>query len=986
MQARSAFATFLLSLFGSPLRSTSRDLPRWVAAACLLLAGSVPQAAAQATLSSVNVGSSVTTPVTVTVTTAGVLGSISARMMGAENLDFTNAGGGSCTVGTSYAVNTTCTVNVGFAPKLAGQRRGAVVLLDASGNVLGAEYVQGTGSGPQAVILTQVGVATGLPAPTAPYQYGAGLAVDGADSIWTTSESNSGAAVWTISGSTYTQQKGIPFIDDSGLALDGAGFVYASWQGTEPTRFVPTAPGGGTNGIGYLAQQCGLGEFNWLSYATDGDGNGYAVDETASQTSGLSFATGTCEKFAVPFGSNCFSCVSYSSLTVDPFGNFILDTGELLKQSSQQGNDVSTKIISQLSNPESPVSDGTGNLFVAEGTQTAFLAALQPDGSYNLLGGMGNHIGPLALDGNGNLFTDGGAYEFNLLNPSPVSFPSTGQGQSSPRWLITVANTGNAPLTITSVTYPTDFPEATGVSGECAAGQTVAVGGFCTITVVFSPTSSLNGESSQTLSETVKLVSNSLNGSATEQDIPVTGTETLPVPTIALTSSADPAASGSAVTFTATLTPAKGVAVPTGSVTFLDGKTTLGSSPVGAGTASYTATALADGVHSITAQYGGDGSNAPATSATLTQTIGVSTPVLTWPTPAAITYPTPLGSAQLDATASDAGTMASVAGSFVYSPTAGTVLGAGQQTLTATFTPTNTTLYRPATASVTLTVNPNSPTIALTSSPNPSISGSAVTFTASVTASNENPTGTIAFMNGSSQLGTATLAASGMTATATYSTSALPVGSDSITAAYSGDANFSATTSSALTQVVNAPPPDFSVSITPATASVSPGGTATFTFTATPINGFDSTVSLACSGLPAETTCGFSPSTLSPTGSPATSTLSIVTTAPLVSANRVPELPGGVALAGIGLGVMAIFLIPRRYRSRAAWLPTVLLLAGALSVCALGLTGCGAIKNAINQNTDPGTPKGTYTVTVTGSWPNDGTATNHSATVSLTVQ
>ena len=72
-------------------------------------------------------------------------------------------------------------------------------------------------------------------------------------------------------------------------------------------------------------------------------------------------------------------------------------------------------------------------------------------------------------------------------------------------------------------------------------------------------------------------------------------------------------------------------------------------------------------------------------------------PTITWATPAAITYGTALGSAQLNATAS-------VAGTFVYSPAAGTVLAVGAHTLTATFTPTNTTLYTTATATVTLTV------------------------------------------------------------------------------------------------------------------------------------------------------------------------------------------------------------------------------------------------------------------------------------------
>jgi 2-keto-3-deoxy-6-phosphogluconate aldolase len=60
------------------------------------------------------------------------------------------------------------------------------------------------------------------------------------------------------------------------------------------------------------------------------------------------------------------------------------------------------------------------------------------------------------------------------------------------------------------------------------------------------------------------------------------------------------------------------------------------------------------------------------------------TPVITWTTPAAIPYGTALSAAQLDATAS-------VPGTFAYSPSAGTVLAAGAQTLSVTFTPTDTT-------------------------------------------------------------------------------------------------------------------------------------------------------------------------------------------------------------------------------------------------------------------------------------------------------
>jgi sugar lactone lactonase YvrE len=93
----------------------------------------------------------------------------------------------------------------------------------------------------------------------------------------------------------------------------------------------------------------------------------------------------------------------------------------------------------------------------------------------------------------------------------------------------------------------------------------------------------------------------------------------------------------------------------------------------------------------------------PVASALYTITQPVA-PVITWPTPAPITYGTALSSAQLDATAN-------VAGAFVYSPAAGTVPVAGTQTLSVTFTPTDNTDYTTATATVTLDVNKATPTV-----------------------------------------------------------------------------------------------------------------------------------------------------------------------------------------------------------------------------------------------------------------------------------
>jgi hypothetical protein len=90
-----------------------------------------------------------------------------------------------------------------------------------------------------------------------------------------------------------------------------------------------------------------------------------------------------------------------------------------------------------------------------------------------------------------------------------------------------------------------------------------------------------------------------------------------------------------------------------------------------------------------------------------------------------------------------------------------------------------------------------SPAITLTSSQNPSLFGGAVTFTATVTGSVGTPTGTVTFKDGNAVLGTATLNASGV---AYYGAGALTLGTHSITAVYSGDSNYSTSTSSALSQ------------------------------------------------------------------------------------------------------------------------------------------------------------------------------------------
>ena len=77
------------------------------------------------------------------------------------------------------------------------------------------------------------------------------------------------------------------------------------------------------------------------------------------------------------------------------------------------------------------------------------------------------------------------------------------------------------------------------------------------------------------------------------------------------------------MTFTATVTVvAPGAGTPTGTVTFKDGATTLGTGTLnGAGVATFTTTALAAGSHYITATFSGDGSFNGSTSSALKQDV-----------------------------------------------------------------------------------------------------------------------------------------------------------------------------------------------------------------------------------------------------------------------------------------------------------------------------------------------------------------------------
>ena len=123
-------------------------------AAFVLLAATCDlTAAAQTNFGAVNIGASTQQAVSVSIPGGGTVASISVVTQGVQNLDFTNATGGTCATGATYAANATCTVNVAFTPLYPGTRYGAVVLFNSSNNAIATAYLVGVGNGPQAIFI-----------------------------------------------------------------------------------------------------------------------------------------------------------------------------------------------------------------------------------------------------------------------------------------------------------------------------------------------------------------------------------------------------------------------------------------------------------------------------------------------------------------------------------------------------------------------------------------------------------------------------------------------------------------------------------------------------------------------------------------------------------------------------------------------------------------------------------------------------------------
>jgi hypothetical protein len=266
-------------------------------------------------------------------------------------------------------------------------------------------------------------------------------------------------------------------------------------------------------------------------------------------------------------------------------------------------------------------------------------------------------------------------------------------------------------------------------------------------------------------------------------------------------------------------------------------------------------------------------------------------------------------------------------------------------------------LYSLSNANLNLSVAKATPTISLISAPSPVDDGSPAVLTASVQFSASVPTGSVEFLDGTTVLGTARLDSSGV---ATLSIPALGSGTHALDARYTGDSNFNAVTSANVGQGGGS----FTLKASAASAS---GTSETVTLTIAPVNGFNQTVALSCSSLPANASCGFSPSSVTLNGtSPATASMTISTQASCSNTGGSASFSGSMLLPC--LFFFGIF--SRRKRLRALLFAACVFLAGS---------GCAG------QKVTCFTAEGNYTISVTGTSKVGSTTVTQVTTIAITV-
>src|SRR5450631_3342946 len=779
----------------------------------------------------------------------------------APNLDFTLGSGNTCT-GTVSA-GSTCTVSVIFAPLAPGARVGAVQLTDSSGNLLAATLVHGQGQGPTVAF----GPSVQTPVNTGSYMLNnpPGVAVDAAGDVFIADELNSRVVKVPAGGGPQTTV-GSGLSQPSGVAVDGAGDVFIADARLGQVVEVPAGGGAQTTVGSGLSQPKGV--------ALDAAGDLFIADSGLGQVVKVPVGGLPARGIAASGGpqTTVGSGLSQpSGVAVDAAGDvFIADAGLGQVVEVPAGGGPQTTVGSGLSQPKGVALDAAGDVFIADelnnrvvevqrsqpptlsfaptpvgslssdsprsvtiqniGNQplngavpsavanfvqmevsgtppdctSAF--ALAPGASCNLnIGFLPESAGSLTAAA---IFTD------NALNASPLASQSiTLQGTGQATQAITF--TTNAPP---SATYNSSFIVAAtgGASGNpvtfTSSGVCGNLGATYTMTSGTGTCSVIANQAGNTNYSAAPTVTQLLAATTASQTITF---PTIPNQTYGGTVTLY-ASAGSGLTVSYTVI--YGPATVNGNTLTITGAGSVTVQASQAGNANYSAATPVSQTFTVN----------PANSSTaLTSSLNPSEfgQLVTFTATVTSQYQGMVsGTVDFKSGAVSLGSAMLANGQASIDASCSTP---GTHSITAKYLgdANNTGSTSPALKQV---VSKYPSSTAVVSNLNPSMVGQEVTFTVTVTVTtNGIPTGTVTFKSGGTALGTVSLTGN----TASLSTSALTAGTRSITAVYSGDGTFKASTSPALKQVVDKYP-----SSTTIASSLNPsmvGQAVTFTATVT---------------------------------------------------------------------------------------------------------------------------------------------------------
>jgi hypothetical protein len=470
---------------------------------------------------------------------------------------------------------------------------------------------------------------------------------------------------------------------------------------------------------------------------------------------------------------------------------------------------------------------------------------------------------------------------------------------------------------------------------------------------------------------------------------------------------------GQPVNVSVSVSAASGTGTPSGDVALLAGSQAINIGNLTAGTISAAVTTLPGGSYSVTAAYGGDGtfgssvSNAvpvsvtaePSTTTLVTQVVSTNGSLGPGTT---TTYSAPLffqgsvvgaskqGNARGTLTISDTfsgntttvmtSALDSRGGAFITSTSP---LAIGTHSLSASYSGDSSFLPS-ASAPVTLTVTKGA-TQTFLFVPTGALPNTAVTLEAGVfpTLGQASPTGTVQFFDGGVALGSPAQVQSFV---AVLTTSQLQNGSNSITATYSGDSNFTGSTSTASIIMVGSP--DFRIGVNPGALTVTTAapGKGTLLLSPGPGLGFTGNVTMSCSGLPAGAACSFQPQPAVLDGFDTTAVALTITESSSQASlrvtpdlRRVPRLPSEL-LAAIAAASLLLLTLRREKRVRQACGCAVLLCALCIAL------GCGSSSSSTPTPVSPpaATPPDPTIVTITAAGGSGSTAVSHSVQIAVT--